>query len=245
MQVLFEADADDDAPLTHLASAAASPAHAGSESSGYEGLKDALVQSGQKLHEVAEFSFYYWKGDVPGEEGLYAVALANKRRVLKDTVVARFVGGRCDCSFETEFDGPDVALWNPQKSTKLYYKGEIQTLGELLENRKSIKKIYGKGPLSAARAVPKKCTGENGQTVFPQFSPKQKDAAIFRFVKALNQKVIFEVEISEDGMLAPAGIVVQSTSALTLEKSFEPKKLGAGKEPGKEKEKEEKRENVD
>ena len=145
---------------------------------------------------------------------------------MKDTVVARCVGGRCDCSFETEFDGPDVALWNPQKSTKLYFKGEIQTLGELLENNKNVKKIYGKGPLSAARAVPKKCTGENGQTVFPQFSPKEKDAGIFRYVKALQQKLVFEVEINQD-MVSPVGLVVTTGTSVILEKSFEPKKIVA------------------
>ena len=220
MQDLFGTDSDD-APLVPQPAAPA-----GSESPSYEGLKDALLQNGQKLHEVDEFSFYYWKGDVPGDEGLYAVALANKRRVLKDTVVARFVGGRCDCSFETEFDGPDVALWNPQKSTKLYFKGEIQTLGELLENNKNVKKIYGKGPLSAARAVPKKCTGENGQTVFPQFSPKEKDAGIFRYVKALQQKLIFEVEITQD-MVSPVGLVVTTGTSVILEKSFEPRKIVA------------------
>lgn len=146
MQDLFGADSDDAPLVPQPASAAAPPAPEGSESPSYEGLKDALVQNGQKLHEVDEFSFYYWKGDVPADEGLYAVALANKRRVLKDTVVARFVGGRCDCSFETEFDGPDVALWNPQKSTKLYFKGEIQTLGELLENNKKCQEDLWKGP---------------------------------------------------------------------------------------------------
>ena len=135
---------------------------------------------------------------------------------MKDTVVARCVGGRCDCSFETEFDGPDVALWNPQKSTKLYFKGEIQTLGELLENNKNVKKIYGKGPLSAARAVPKKCTGENGQTVFPQFSPKEKDAGIFRYVKALQQKLIFEVEITQTGMVLPIGLVIMTATGVVL-----------------------------
>ena len=226
MQDLFGADSDDAPLVPQPASAAAPPAPEGSESPSYEGLKDALVQNGQKLHEVDEFSFYYWKGDVPADEGLYAVALANKRRVLKDTVVARFVGGRCDCSFETEVDGPDVALWNPQKSTKLYFKGEIQTLGELLENNKNVKKIYGKGPLSAARAVPKKCTGENGQTVFPQFSPKEKDAGIFRYVKALQQKLVFEVEINQD-MVSPVGLVVTTGTSVILEKSFEPKKIVA------------------
>ena len=107
-------------------------------------------------NEVDEFSFYYWKGDVPADEGLYAVALANKRRVLKDTVVARCVGGRCDCSFETEFDGPDVALWNPQKSTKLYFKGEIQTLGELLENNKKCQEDLWKGPTQCCQGCSEK-----------------------------------------------------------------------------------------
>ena len=106
-------------------------------------------------------------------------------------------------------------MWNPQKSTKLYFKGEIQTLGELLENNKNVKKIYGKGPLSAARAVPKKCTGENGQTVFPQFSPKEKDAGIFRYVKALQQKLIFEVEITQD-MVLPLGLVIMTATGVVL-----------------------------
>ena len=85
-----------------------------------------------------------------------------------------------------------------------------------LRTIKNVKKIYGKGPLSAARAVPKKCTGENGQTVFPQFSPKEKDAGIFRYVKALQQKLIFEVEITQTGMVLPIGLVIMTATGVVL-----------------------------
>ena len=63
--------------------------------------------------------------------------------------------------------------------------------------------------------------------MFPQFSPKEKDAGIFRYVKALQQKLIFEVEITQTGMVLPIGLVVTTGTSVILEKSFEPKKIVA------------------
>ena len=84
-----------------------------------------------------------------------------------------------------------------------------------LRTIKNVKKIYGKGPLSAAKKKKKKCTGETGQKVFPQFSPKEKDAGIFRYVKALQQKLIFEVEINQD-MVLPIGLVIMTATGVVL-----------------------------
>lgn len=219
-------DSEDEAPLVPAESSPAKknvPSGENAQSDDYEDLKDCLAKGGQKLHETESFAFFYWNGDVSSDKDVYVVPLQRKRRVTVGSVSARIPGGRCEV-FSSAFDGPDQLLWNPGKTTKVYYENEVVTMGDVLEKNKGVTHIYGKGKLSSARAIPKKCVGDEGQTVHFAWSADAGTCAAFRFIKAAAMlNVLFEVKISKK-MVSPAGVVAVTKKSFTCD-SLSPARL--------------------
>lgn len=187
----------------------------------YESMKDTLLQFGQKVHSSEAFDFYFWKGDNPGEENLFAMPLTKKRRVTKGSMVCQISGGKCD-AIPAPFDGPDQLMWNPGKQTKVFFKDEVTSIGAIIENNAKVDAIYGKGKLSTSRAIPKKCLGGSGEAMHFCWSP-DKDHYMFRCLKRTFQ-CLFAVKIS-DKMLMPQGVVFLTVNALTCDSAAEPQRM--------------------